>query len=1159
MARDQKIFDKSVLFKPGVVRKLRGTAQINNITMAGDPNSSQGESRGINSASFRYDPPGFPLKSTQQLNVDWSMWENHTFFNSAQVKVQTAFDKIINRYPFDGTKTEYTKYIDSLTGFDKYILDIFPKNKGCLKFDNTNFLEVNDFQGTGITKGSQGAKGTFVLDFSYKPFTVESFVYIPNVSNGNQVILQKISGTSEGITLAISQSVGPSAELFSFLSTKLLTLSSSVTIQKNKFNHIATVYDRNDTGRLLMFVDGILEASSSQFAKFDNFSFQEAQLTIGSGTIHSAQNWEFTPQAQLTGALDELRWFHERRSNKQIVNFKDKNIFSSKNKKLMLYFRFNEPSGSFGTPTRTGNENLVLDYSGNGLHTPISNFDMSQRNTASLPVSLVSELASDSPVLFPSFDGVGTLGIDLLSSGAQYDANNPNLITRLVPKHYFIDSALEEGFETEAGDINKNYAYKKDIPGGGRMQSSQVISSLLYIWADQFDELKMFVDEFGRVLNVDYLSNQTISDQLLPFLARYYGLNLPNAYANATMAQFVDGEDILESKLKSVRGLQDIQNILWRRVLSDFPEIIKSKGTLHSVNVLFRNMGINPNSTFRIREYGGSRTSSISDSFERRNEIAAMLDFSGSNSLPGIIGGSGKDSSRPLVHSSFLSASRIEPGLPNIRGMMVGGLSNNANDGLFTSGSWSAEGVFKLSDKTSQSLIRIQTTGSQSSNASNNWLIFNVVAIPENKSTSITGSVSLFGRPAGGSSAQTLEMHITGVNIFDSNKWHVAFGRSRNDTISSYTSSSYFFRLGRMGSTEISEYHSTASYFDDSGNNVMNQLSDTTNASGSFIAIGSQSLGYDTALSSGGFLNTVSNSTAKNLNFSGKVSGIRFFSKALTEKETKTHVRNFKSLGVGDPNLNFNFNTVESGSFERLKIDLSCDQPIIKSNSDGITQIFDFTQNNFHGVGTGFEASKEIIKPERYDFMILSPRFETATTSNKIRIRSFQQAENILMSNSNDVSVAPLYAIPGSEEPNDDRRLTIEASSVQGLNEDIINIFATLDALDNAIGNPELVFSREYRDLRNLRRIYFNRLNKKVSHAKFFEFFKWFDNTIGDLIEEVIPSSTRYLGTNFVVESHMLERPKFTYSYDDMYVGILDRREASVIMLQQFVGTIKKF
>ena len=101
--------------------------------------------------------------------------------------------------------------------------------------------------------------------------------------------------------------------------------------------------------------------------------------------------------------------------------------------------------------------------------------------------------------------------------------------------------------------------------------------------------------------------------------------------------------------------------------------------------------------------------------------------------------------------------------------------------------------------------------------------------------------------------------------------------------------------------------------------------------------------------------------------------------------------------------------------------------------------------------------------------------------------------------------------------------------------------------------------AEEYRSLRNLRQIYFNRLTEQMSLTKFFEFFKWFDSTVGDILEEMIPSTSTYLGTNFVVESHALERPKFTYKYSDMYVGVLDRRAASVIFMQQFLGTIRKF
>ena len=91
--------------------------------------------------SFKYDPLGYPLKNTQQLNVDWSKFENHTFFSSAEVKVNEAFDKIINGYPFDGTKKEVEEFFDSLTGFEKWVFDQFPTWTGALHFSGTQVGE----------------------------------------------------------------------------------------------------------------------------------------------------------------------------------------------------------------------------------------------------------------------------------------------------------------------------------------------------------------------------------------------------------------------------------------------------------------------------------------------------------------------------------------------------------------------------------------------------------------------------------------------------------------------------------------------------------------------------------------------------------------------------------------------------------------------------------------------------------------------------------------------------------------------------------------------------------------------------------------------------------------------------------------------------------
>ena len=75
----------------------------------------------LSTASFRYDPPGVGMKSTQQLRVDWSQFENHIFFNSAEVAVNVAFDNVINGFPFDGSRKELEAFFDGLTGFEKWV------------------------------------------------------------------------------------------------------------------------------------------------------------------------------------------------------------------------------------------------------------------------------------------------------------------------------------------------------------------------------------------------------------------------------------------------------------------------------------------------------------------------------------------------------------------------------------------------------------------------------------------------------------------------------------------------------------------------------------------------------------------------------------------------------------------------------------------------------------------------------------------------------------------------------------------------------------------------------------------------------------------------------------------------------------------------------
>jgi hypothetical protein len=224
----------------------------------------------------------------------------------------------------------------------------------------------------------------------------------------------------------------------------------------------------------------------------------------------------------------------------------------------------------------------------------------------------------------------------------------------------------------------------------------------------------------------------------------------------------------------------------------------------------------------------------------------------------------------------------------------------------------------------------------------------------------------------------------------------------------------------------------------------------------------------------------------------------------------------------------------------------------------GNIQFIDFSQNGFHFTGSNFQIEKRAVVGEIFDHSYLSPYFDEASTTEKIRIRGYQTQD--LVDSTPWASVAPVHEIIRSERPTDDTRLSIEFSLIDALNRDIVTLFSTFDALDNALGSPELVYSPDYPDLDRMREVYFNRISTKLNFQDFFEFFRWFDRSLGTFIEQLVPRKTRFKGTNFVVESHMLERAKLEHKSADMYLAAEDRsRLRDVLLVQQIVGTLKKY
>lgn len=1131
-----------------------------------------------NTDSFKYDPDGFPLKSTQQLNVDWSGFENHCFFSSAEVKVNEAFNKIVNGFPFDGTRKEFETFLDSLTGFEKWVFDSFPRWSGALHFSGTqigedpsngyaaglgNWISVKDKSGNLYPELAKNNQGSVVINPDDEvSLSVEFLLKIPSQTNGTQIVFQKSSSASDGFTLHLtSSSTTGSVDATFSVSSGSVRNSVTANVKKGSFNHVCVVLNKEtEKQNLEFFINQELAASSQNYVNFPKLNADTADLLIGSGSSFYCETQLVTPTQTLSGTIDDFKVYHSARSGAaQKLNLM-RGVYASSD--LKLYYRFNEPSGSLSLNSDTQVDSIVLDSSGNSLHSTVRNFNFDRRFDVSLDSGnlMKHEKPEFKVVLFPAYADVIALNVDLLAKAKDYDRYNPNTIFKLIPPHYLREGAFQDGFQNPDGNGGDPYG-GSGIPGQGEKGSVQAILTFLYIWAKFFDEIKLYLDSFGTLKTVSYEEHDMVPDNFLEDLVRSNGFYLPKFFNHATVDQFSEGQYI-EGLSDIDTPLKKIQATITRRVLVNMNEIMKSKGTRHSIKTFLRSVGIDPENSIRIREYGGPTTKQLTTSREKRIEPAAMMQLTTGS----------------LIVTPHLSASRIEPGTPMPVGTFYLGSNgrnagtNYASDGLLTSGSWNVEAVFKVppqrlslitDEHGNQSLIRMVTTGSVSSVSPG--LVANVVAFQQSDFPKKKAKVTAYLRPGTATDAPVLSMtvDILGKGIFDGNKWNVSLGCHRNDQIDSRVSSSYYLRVGRIESDELSEFYVTSSFFQEttsSAQHVFRNVSPLYNASGSQIQVGTTVIPDGVSIS---FLNDrlTSDDEARTSEYVGWAGNLRFWSKGMSVDEWKEHVRNPKSVGVADPLINYNFTKNVSGSFEKLRLDTLQKQAGKNADNLGKLEFVDFSLNfmDKNTVGSGFASGSQVLFGETFDYSYISPMFDEVSTDEKVRIRSFE--DPALVRESPWAVAAPSYlgyGIIATEEPQDDVRLSLEFSMVDSLDKDMISMFSTLDFMGDAIGSPEMMFSPDYPDLDRLRDVYFNRLSGKPDFRKFLEFYRWFDISISSFVEQLIPSKTAYKGTNYVIESHLLERHKKTYMHSENYLGQKQVIQDS-LLVQQIVGKLNKY
>ena len=104
----------------------------------------------------------------------------------------------------------------------------------------------------------------------------------------------------------------------------------------------------------------------------------------------------------------------------------------------------------------------------------------------------------------------------------------------------------------------------------------------------------------------------------------------------------------------------------------------------------------------------------------------------------------------------------------------------------------------------------------------------------------------------------------------------------------------------------------------------------------------------------------------------------------------------------------------------------------------------------------------------------------------------------------------------------------IEKSMYNAISEEMLKFFAGVVDFQSVIGAPVNRYRERYKDLQKLRETFFRKVTKTSQVEKYIDYYRWFDDAIAKIIEQLVPASSDFVPDVYnTIESHVLERPKY--------------------------------
>jgi hypothetical protein len=1066
---------------------------------------------GVDFESFEYLDELEKQRTRFIPNVDFSKPENFAFYGLAEQYYKDATSRVINNYPYDGSKKELTEWYNDSTYFDLYVFENeYPRSNGYGIFAangwgtqtstadgyglpaTLEYISIkggpnagpgNTYAGGNIYDPSKQRNSNLALNLDTKGATVEFWLkkdeFIPG-STAREVVFDlwnnELSSSGDYGRFRIELNTSSAGNFASSKAFRAIIHSGSnrqevllgdytttASFISQEWTHFAFATSKST---IKLYKNGELDSSAAYGTDFGNVSgtlnaFVGALITNPSGSTAT------TGSGKLSGSIDEFRYWKTTRTERDIERNWYTNVYGGTNTDdantdLGVYFKFNE-----GITGDTTTDATVLDYSGRISNGSWTGYTSNSRNIGSAIVSAsAAEKEFKDPILRTTNALYTTYYNDSLEKGKRHDLNNSSNIYYSFPD-WIIDEDLESG---------------------------EKLLQLAQAAASYFDTAQLQVQSLRELKDIEY-SSQTdaLDDKPNPFAERLLterGMIAPDFFVERTVLEDLSQKtsgDALES------DLFDLKNLIYQNIYNNLADLVKQKGTREAIRNILHTMGVGEE-LVSAKTYIDSEKLVLEDEKSYNNQSIRFIDFSKKNFRDAVVYQTGSTSNE----LGYISSSSDKNALCVESFVRFPKINENTNADLIPNFLVSSLFGFHDIDETSAPYNTWKTQASASAfvrAVKDNYLAEKVYF---ELSSSVVGVTALTSSNF--------------YNVYNNSDWYFSVQLEPQNIL--------------FPSSSAPDYDLVFSGYSYSGNNLNE----------SFAV--SSSVSRATALS---FLQTNQKAYigAERTNFTaGKVyssdvrnAGLRFWLRNLTADEQKDHAQDFLNYGSSTrlDNAYSLTSSVRQGDLaptDYLALNWQFDK-ITTTDASGLIEVLDSTSGSserrsrgtfvneiagYHYPATSYEfpvSSTDVVQTLFIDSY--SPvEFDGYNSDNLIQIKTTEDEKYGL--NSRFVSYVS----------------TVEKSAQAGINEEMLKMFGSVKELASNFAQPADRYKKEYKNLRFLRERFFKNVANDVDVEDFLHFYKWIDSAVQALVGQFIPATANFNEDVFnVIESHALERNKY--------------------------------